>query len=187
MKKSILFAGMLAMIAFTACNSAKTDETKTDAATVPSGPPVTVDLENKGVDGLQLTLSVPDSIAKKLTFAKSEYTGAMDILAGDNFKMRIYSNMADADLPIDSSMAPVMETMKYNNDPSSCKHIINEPRLFMWSTVNLEDVTCYHFFATYEDPKDKSTYYSFEDISGVAHSEATIRSMIEITKSLKRK
>ena len=187
MKKTILYAGMIAIVALTACNSVKTEETNAETPSAPSGALTTVDLENRGLDGLQLTISVPDSLSKKMTFAKSEYSGALDILAGDNYQMRIYSNMADEELPIDSSMAPEINTIKYNNDPETNKYYINEPYLIMWSSPNNDGVTCFHFYASFPDPKSKSTFYSFEDNSKIVHSEAAIRNMIAIAKTMKRK
>ena len=187
MKKTILYAGTIAIIALTACNSAKTENTNETAATpAASGAPVVMDLENRGLDGLEVTITAPDSMSKKMTFAKSDYTGALDIMAGANYKMTIFSNFADEEQPIDSSLNTAMSTVKYNTDATTNKYIINEPRLFMWSGTS-DKGTGYHFFAVFPDPKSKSTYYSFGDDEKTLHSEAAIRSMIEIAKTLKRK
>ena len=187
MKKTILYGGMAAIIALTACNGSKTESTEAAAATAQVTTSSIVDLENKGLDGLNVTISVPDSMSKKMTYTKSDYTGALDINAGDNYKMILSSNFASEELPIDSSLVNGMSTVKYNTDPETNKYLINEPYLFMWSRTDEKGVTAYHFYAVFPDGKSKERYFSFGDREGTVHTEAAIRSMIAIAKTIKSK
>lgn len=182
MKKVTFIAGWMALVALTGCNNNKTEtNTETPAPTQSMGSS-TVDLSDKGVDGMDVTIVIPDSINSKIKFAKSDYTGTLDIWAGDKYKMRVTSNWASEEDPMDATLKERIGTIMHNIDTLTCKYLVKEPNLILWEYKTDDGQTGYHFYT--QVAGGKTTFYSMEDNDAVVHTEGAIRSMVEISKSL---
>jgi len=186
MKKIILCLGAIAIVSLTACNNSKSEDVNNSTtAKAAAGGVTDVDLSNKGLDGLEITIAIPDSINNKLKFSKSEsMSGTLDLLGGEDFKMSITSNWVSEEDTVDVNAKERLSTVKYNIDTLTTRYLVKEPNYMLWEYTTDSGVKAYHFFAV---SSGKSGFYSAEDKEGGVYSEQSVRAMLEMARSIKEK
>jgi hypothetical protein len=165
MKKVLLLLATPALIFFTGCGGAKTEET---TASLPG----MMSVEFK-INGNTLSVMVPDSTKGKMEMVEQSW-GATEIKVGKEFQISISEGEGDIAL---------MKSDIAGNDVNKFKRYLkDEPTLLFWESEITEPE--FHFYTVV---KLATGSYLVEDIKEEHFSEKSVQTMIDAAKTLKAK
>lgn len=184
MKKLLVLFALQAIVILSGCGNAKNENAEIKEASVetqqPMGP-VGVDLS---ANGMNLVITVPDSIKSKMVFSKvSDFQLNGEI---EEYGFAIFSNEItegdDMAAVMKAQMDDLKKDIREDENNKFKRYIVEEPNLIFWESD--DHGSEFHFCLMV--PAEKNTWYRIEE-NGAIGSEADQKVILDYVKTIKPK